>query len=83
LIQIKIISKGWSYAFNEKIVNNRRDLYVIKYESCVLYYGFLGKYIERLIGKSQVSVHKNDSIPEWHSIDKNMTTEIMISVPDN
>jgi hypothetical protein len=31
-----------------------------------------------VMSKNRVSVQHNDNLPQWHSLDKNMTTEIVI-----
>jgi hypothetical protein len=33
-----------------------------------------------VMSKNQVSVKHNDNLPQWHSLDKNMTTEIVIMI---
>jgi hypothetical protein len=33
-----------------------------------------------VISDNQVMVKRNDNLPEWHSLDKNMTTKIVIMI---
>ena len=56
-------------------------VYEDKYGSWIIYNGEPGADMGELImQKTQVSVQKNDELPEWHSLDKEMTTEILIMV---
>lgn len=51
-----------------------------KYGSWVLYNGEPGLSIGEVSTKPQVMILKNDNLPEWHSLEKTMTTEIVIMV---
>ena len=56
-------------------------VYEDNYGSWIIYKGEPGANMGELImQKNQVSVQKNDKLPEWHSLDKKMTTEILIMV---
>ena len=56
-------------------------VYEDEYGSWIIYKGKPGADMGELImQKTQVSVQKNDKLPEWHSLDKKMTTEILIMV---
>lgn len=52
-----------------------------KYGAWILYDGAPGKGMGEIMLMNQISIQVNDNLPEWHSLDKNMTTEIVISVP--
>ena len=51
-----------------------------EYGGWILYNGKAGLGMGEIMGKPQVSVQKNDKLPEWHALDKKMTTEIVIMV---
>ena len=51
-----------------------------KYGSWVLYKGEPGIGPGQVSTKTQVMIQKNDNLPDWHSLDKAMTTEIVILV---
>ncbi len=51
-----------------------------KYGSWILYDGAPGIGMGEVMSKNQVSVKHNDNLPQWHSLDKNMTTEIVIMI---
>ena len=56
-------------------------VYEDEYGSWIIYKGKPGAGMGDLImKKTQVSIQKNDKLPEWHSLDKNMTTEIVVMV---
>jgi hypothetical protein len=56
-------------------------VYEDRYGSWIIYKGKPGADMaDLLMQKTQVSVQKNDKLPEWHSLDRNMTTEIVIMV---
>ena len=83
-------SVGYRFASSEPLDNVRAwykkklsswPVYEDKYGSWIIYKGKPGANMGELImQKNQVSVQKNDKLPEWHSLDKNMTTEILIQV---
>lgn len=45
-----------------------------------LYNGGLGADMRLIMSKNQVSVEKNDKLPEFYNVDKNLTTEIVIKL---
>ena len=51
-----------------------------QYNSWILHEGEPVKGLGELMSRSQVQVQTNDMLPEWHQVDKNMTTEIVIMV---
>ena len=51
-----------------------------EYGSWILYDGKPGKGMAELMSCNQVSVKHNDNLPQWHSLEKNMTTEIVIMI---
>jgi len=83
-------SVGYRYATSEpvKAVQSwyRSELsswpvYEDQYGSWIIYKGKPGASMSDLVmKKTQVSVQKNEKLPEWHSLDKEMTTEIVIFV---
>jgi hypothetical protein len=83
-------SVGYRFASSEPVDNVRAwyrkqlsswPVYEDKYGSWIIYKGKPGASMGDLImKKTQVSVQKNDKLPEWHSLDKNMTTEIVVMV---
>jgi len=52
-----------------------------QYGSWIIYNGKPGAGLGEIMSKPQVTVQINDKLPEWHSLDKNMTTEIVIMIP--
>jgi hypothetical protein len=83
-------SVGYRFASNEPVERVRGwyqaklsswPVYEDKYGAWIIYKGEPGAGMGELImQKTQVSVQKNDKLPEWHSLDKTMTTEIVIMV---
>jgi len=56
-------------------------IYEDNYGSWIIYKGEPGANMGELImQKTQVSIQKNDKLPEWHSLDRKMTSEILIMV---
>jgi len=51
-----------------------------EYGGWILYDGAPGMGMGKVMSKNQVSVKHNDQLPQWHSLDKNMTTEIVIMI---
>jgi len=51
-----------------------------KYDSWILYKGEPGASMGDLMSLNQVQVQTNENLPEWHNVDKSMTTEIVIMV---
>ncbi|MCG6925173.1 MAG: hypothetical protein LJF30_07685 [Acidobacteria bacterium] len=51
-----------------------------KYDSWILYQGEPGASMGDLMSLNQVQVQTNENLPEWHDVDKSMTTEIVIMV---
>ena len=52
-----------------------------QYGSWILYNGPQGVGLGEIMSKNQGAVQKNENLPQWHSLDKSMTTEIVIMVP--
>ena len=52
-----------------------------KYGSWILYKGEEGLGMGELMSKPQVAIQKNDNLPEWHSLDKGLTTEVVFMIP--
>lgn len=52
-----------------------------QYGGWILYNGEQGLGMAEVMGKDQVSIQTNKNLPEWHSLDKGMTTEIVIMIP--
>ncbi|KPJ97511.1 MAG: hypothetical protein AMJ60_11000 [Desulfobacterales bacterium SG8_35] len=52
-----------------------------EYGGWILYNGKAGSGMGEIMAKPQVSVQENEKLPEWHDLDKKMTTEIVIMVP--
>ncbi|MBW2634914.1 MAG: hypothetical protein JRE14_12470 [Deltaproteobacteria bacterium] len=46
----------------------------------ILYNGEPGKGMTEVMSENQVMVKRNDNLPEWFSLEKNMTTEIVIMI---
>ena len=63
----------------EKIENNKPDV-LLWGGGWILYDGVPGKGLAGVMGDNQVMVQRNDNLPEWHSLDKDMTTEIVIMI---
>ncbi|HEY5683676.1 MAG TPA: hypothetical protein VIR61_08385 [Sulfuricaulis sp.] len=51
-----------------------------EYGGWILYNGAPGVDMGEVMSKNQVSVKHNDNLPQWHSLDKKMTTEIVIMI---
>jgi hypothetical protein len=51
-----------------------------EYGGWILYNGAPGAGMGEVMSKNQVSVKHNDNLPQWHSLDKKMTTEIVIMI---
>ena len=51
-----------------------------EYGGWILYDGVPGKGMTVVMSHNQVMVRRNENLPEWHSLDKNMTTEIVIMI---
>ena len=51
-----------------------------EYGGWILYNGKPGLGMGEVMSKNQISVQANDRLPEWHALDKTMTTEIVIMV---
>lgn len=51
-----------------------------KYGIWMLYDGAPDIGFGEVMSKNRVSVQHNDNLPQWHSLDKNMTTEIVIMI---
>lgn len=51
-----------------------------KYGIWMLYDGVPDIGFGEVMSKNRVSVQHNDNLPQWHSLDKNMTTEIVIMI---
>jgi hypothetical protein len=51
-----------------------------EYGGWILYDGAPGKDMAGVMSDNQVMIKKNDNLPEWFSLEKNMTTEIVIMI---
>jgi len=51
-----------------------------EYGGWILYNGAPGIGMGGAMSKNQVSVKHNDNLPQWHSLEKKMTTEIVIMI---
>jgi len=51
-----------------------------EYGSWIMYDGKPGAGLGEVMSKSQLLIKKNENLPEWHSLEKNMTTEITIMI---
>lgn len=51
-----------------------------EYGGWILYDGEPGLNMAGIMSKNQISVKRNDDLPQWYSLDKNMTTEIVIMI---
>lgn len=80
---------GFRFVTNDKIEDVRNwykeklaewSLYS-EYGGWILYKGEPGAGVaDLMMKKNQVSVQFNENLPQWFSLDKNMTTEIVIGV---
>jgi len=52
-----------------------------KYGSWILYKGQQGLGMSEVMSKLQIMIQENENLPQWHSLKKDMTTEITIMVP--
>ena len=52
-----------------------------QYGSWILYDGNPGAGLGEVMSKPQILIKENEYLPGWHSLEKNMTTEITIMVP--
>jgi hypothetical protein len=50
------------------------------YGAWILYDGKAGAGMSDIMATNQVAVQQNENLPEWHSLPKDMTTEIVIMV---
>ena len=81
---------GYRYASSESVEKVRKwykkklsswPVYKDKFDTWIIYKGEPGADMGQLVmQKNQVSVQKNEKLPEWHSLDKDMTTEILIFI---
>jgi len=51
-----------------------------KYGGWILYNGAPNKGMAEVMSMNHISVQHNDNLPQWFSLDKNMTTEIVIVI---
>ena len=51
-----------------------------KYGGWILYNGEPDKGMADVMSVNHISITHNANLPEWHSLDKNMTTEIVIMI---
>ena len=51
-----------------------------EYGGWILYDGAPGKGMAEVMSENQIMVKKNDNLPNWFSLDKSMTTEIVIMI---
>ncbi len=49
----------------------------------ILYLGKQGLGMGEIMSKPQIMIQANDKLPEWHSLDKDMTTELVIMIPES
>jgi hypothetical protein len=52
-----------------------------EYGGWILYKGQQGLGLSEIMSKLQVMIQKNENLPQWHSLKKDMTTEIVIMIP--
>lgn len=52
-----------------------------QYGSWILYNGKAGAGMSEIMSTHQVAVQKNENLPGWHNLEKDMTTEIVIMIP--
>lgn len=51
-----------------------------KYGSWILYDGVPDKGMGKVMSMNHISIQHNEDLPQWFSLDKNMTTEIVIMI---
>lgn len=51
-----------------------------KYGAWILYDGAPDKGMAEVMSVNYISIVHNENLPEWHSLDKSMTTEIVIMI---
>ena len=51
-----------------------------EYGGWILYDGAPGTGMAEVMSENQIMVKKNDNLPSWFSLEKNMTTEIVIMI---
>ena len=51
-----------------------------QYGSWILYDGEPGAGLGEVMSKTQILIKENENLPGWHSLEKNMTTEITIMI---
>jgi len=51
-----------------------------EFGSWILYDGAPGSGMGDVMSKTQASIQHNENLPQWHSLDKSMTTEIVIMI---
>jgi hypothetical protein len=51
-----------------------------EYGGWILHDGEAGINMGEVLSRNQISVQQNDNLPQWHAIDKTMTTEIVIMI---
>jgi hypothetical protein len=83
-------SAGYRFASREPVEKVRTwyrkklsswPVYEDRFGSWIIYKGKPGATMSQLVmQKTQVSIQKNEKLPEWHSLDKEMTTEIVIFI---
>lgn len=83
-------SVGYRYATSEPVETVQSwyqkklpswPVYSDKFGSWILYKGKPGASMADLVmKKTQISVQQNEKLPEWHSLDSDMTTEIVIFI---
>lgn len=52
-----------------------------EYGGWILCTGQQGLGMSELMSKVQIMIQKNENLPQWHSLKKDMTTEIVILIP--
>ena len=52
-----------------------------EYGGWILYKGKQGLKLGEVMSKLQVMIQENENLPQWHSLQKDMTTEIVIMIP--
>jgi hypothetical protein len=85
-------SVGYRFASSEPVEKVRDwyrnklsswPVYEDRFGSWIIYKGKPGANMSQLVlQKTQVSIQKNDKLPEWHSLDKYMTTEIVVFIDE-
>lgn len=86
-------SVGYRFASNEPLEKVKTwyknklsswPVYEDKFGSWIIYKGAPGADMAELVmQKTQVSVMKNEELPQWHSLESDMTTEIVIYVDES